>query len=143
MKFVALLLIAILPIQWEPDFDTAKKMAKEKNELILLSFSGSDWCGPCILFRRDYLESQAFSDYAKDNIVLVNADFPRKSKNQLPAETVKRNNALAEVYNKQGDFPLTLILDANGKVLKAWSGKPRETPEEWIAEVKALKAAHQ
>jgi thiol-disulfide isomerase/thioredoxin len=53
MKFLIVLALAILPIQWEPDFENAKKTAKEKHELILLNFSGSDWCGPCIMMRRE------------------------------------------------------------------------------------------
>eukprot|EP01137_Pigoraptor_chileana_P023006 Opistho-2@88634 len=108
MKIVALLMLFILPIQWEPSFENAKKTAKEKHELILLNFSGSDWCGPCIVTRRDYLESEVFTKMANDNLVLVNADFPRKKKNIPSADVVKRNEALAERYNKKGDFPCTL-----------------------------------
>lgn len=135
---LCLLLVVSVSVQWEPDFESAKKIAREKNERILLNFSGSDWCGPCIAFRKDYLESEAFGQYAKDHLVLVNADFPRKSKNQLSPEMTKRNAALADVYNKQGNFPFTLVLDADGKVLKTWSGKPTQPLEEWIAELRKL-----
>lgn len=138
MKLITLLLIMVIPIQWEPSFENAKKIAKEKHELILLNFSGSDWCGPCIVTRRDYLESEVFTKLATDNLVLVNADFPRKKKNIGTPETVKRNEALAEKYNKQGAFPLTLLLNADGKVLKTWNGKPETTPEQWTAEIKAI-----
>lgn len=139
MKVIALFfLLTMLPINWEPDFNKAKIIAKEKHELILLNFSGSDWCGPCILLRRDYLESEAFTNMANENLVLVNADFPRKKKNIGTVEQVKRNEDLAEQYNKEGSFPLTLLLDADGKVLKTWHGKPETTPEEWTAEIKAI-----
>ncbi|WP_348824886.1 thioredoxin family protein [Flavobacterium aestuarii] len=139
MKLIMMLwLLAVIPIQWEPDFNNAKKIAKEKNELILLNFSGSDWCGYCIVLRRDYLESQAFTDMAKENLVLVNADFPRKQKNIGTPEQVKRNEALAEIYNREGNFPLTLLLNADGKVLKTWHGKPEITPEQWTEEIKAI-----
>lgn len=139
MKVITIILfLAIFPTQWEPDFTNAKKTAKEKNELILLNFSGSDWCGPCIMLRRDYLESQIFTDMAKENLVLVNADFPRKKKNIGTEEQVKRNEDLAEIYNKDGNFPLTLLLDADGKVLKTWHGKPETTAEKWTAEIKAI-----
>lgn len=138
MKLVALMMLFIIPIQWEPSFENAKKTAKEKHELILLNFSGSDWCGPCIVTRRDYLESDVFTKMANENLVLVNADFPRKKKNIGTPEMVKRNEALAERYNKKGDFPLTLLLNAEGKVLKSWSGKPEVSPEQWTAEIKAI-----
>ncbi|AWI25255.1 thioredoxin family protein [Flavobacterium pallidum] len=140
--FVLLSLLLALPLQWEPDFENAKKSAKENHQLILLNFSGSDWCGPCMVTKKDYFENEAFLAMAKTSLVLVNADFPRKKKNIPSAEIVKRNEALAEKYNKQGMFPFTLLLDADGKVLKTWSGKPETPPEEWTAEIKAICAAH-
>ena len=143
MKLAALLFLFFLPLQWEPSFDNAKKTAKEKHELILLNFSGSDWCGPCIMMRRDYLESDLFAKMAADHLVLVNADFPRKKKNVGTAEQIKRNEALAEQYNKNGIFPLTLLLDENGKVLKSWQGKPEVGVEKWVQELQILCAAHQ
>ena len=137
MKAILFLLIFLLPIQWEPNFDTAKKTAKEQNKLILLNFSGADWCVPCILLRKDFLESEEFANFANDNLVLVNADFPRKKKNKGTAEQVKRNELLAEQYNTNGTFPLTLVLNADGKVLKSWQGKPEMSLESWIEELKA------
>jgi len=142
MKLIALILLFTVTAQWEPDFENAKKIAREKHELILLNFSGSDWCGPCIMLRKDYIDSDVFQDMAKGNLVLVNADFPRKKKNQLSAEQIKRNEALAEKYNKQGQFPLTLLLDADGKVLKTWTGKPEVSVEKWVQEIKAICAAN-
>jgi len=138
MKLIALLLLFALSIQWEPSFDNAKKTAKEKHELILLNFSGSDWCVPCIGLRKEYLESDTFTKMANDNLVLVNADFPRKKKNQADAGMIKRNEALAEIYNKQGIFPLTLLLNADGKVIRSWQGKPAVSVEKWTQEIKAL-----
>jgi thiol-disulfide isomerase/thioredoxin len=138
MKLILSLFILFLPIQWEPSFENAKKIAREKHELILLNFSGSDWCGPCIITRKEYLESEVFTKMANENLVLVNADFPRKKKNIGSAELVKRNEALAEQYNKQGAFPFTLLLNADGKVLKTWNGKPEVSPEKWTAEIKAI-----
>lgn len=141
MKLITIfLLLGILPgtIKWETDFDTAKKTAREQHRLILLNFSGSDWCGPCILTRRDYLENPDFTEMADQKLVLVNADFPRKKKNIPSADQVKRNEALAEIYNKEGSFPLTLLLDTEGKVIKIWHGKPESSPEQWTAEIKSL-----
>lgn len=138
MKFIAILLLLIIPSRWEPNFETAKKTAKEKNELILLNFSGSDWCVPCILLHRDYFENPIFTEMADKNLVLVNADFPRKKKNIPSDEIVKRNEALAEKYNKEGSFPLTLLLNADGKVIKSWRGKPEVSVEEWTKEIKNI-----
>lgn len=139
MKLISLLFIlAVLPINWEPDFNTAKKNAAQDHKLILLNFSGSDWCGPCIVLRRDYLENNAFTQMADKKLILVNADFPRKKKNTGTPEQVKRNEGLAEIYNKEGSFPLTLLLDSQGKVIKTWHGKPDITPEQWTDEIKTI-----
>jgi len=138
MKSLLLSLLFLLPIQWEPNFENAKKTAKEKNQLILLNFSGSDWCAPCILLKREFLENETFTAFAQERLVLVNADFPRKKKNQGSPEFIKRNEALAEQYNKEGIFPLTLLLNADGKVLKTWRGKPEVSVAQWTAEIKAV-----
>lgn len=138
MKLLALLLLVIMPMQWETDFETAKKTAKDKHQLILLNFSGSDWCGPCIATRKEYFENEDFLKMANGNLVMLNADFPRRKKNQLSPEQTKKNDALAEMYNKGGHFPYTLLLDANGKVIKTWDGKPTVTVEKWTKEIKSL-----
>lgn len=87
MKLLIPLFLLCSVIQWEPNFENAKKTAKENHKLILLNFSGSDWCGPCILTRRDYLESDVFTMMADQNLILVNADFPRKKKKHRHAGT--------------------------------------------------------
>jgi thioredoxin-related protein len=110
--FIAFILLA-LPISGNPILKTPKT-AKEKHELILLNFS-IRLVYSCILFRRDYLENEAFGQMAADHLVLVNADFPRKKKNTGSPDVVARNKALAEIYNKEGSFPLTLLLDADGR----------------------------
>ncbi len=138
MKLFIAILIVLLPSQWEPNFENAKKIAKENHKIILLNFSGSDWCAPCILLRRDYLENETFTKMADENLVMVNADFPRKKKNLGTPEMIQRNETLAEQYNKDGNFPLTLLLDANGKVLKKWVGKPDLSVEKWTQEIKAV-----
>lgn len=138
MKALTLLLIFIIPIQWEPNFEQAKKLAKDKNELILLNFSGSDWCVPCIGLHKEYLETELFTEFSSKNLILVNADFPRRKKNLTPTEQTKRNEALAEIYNPNGIFPLTLLITADGKVVKSWEGKPKVSVEKWIEEIQVI-----
>ena len=68
---------------WETDFKKAKQSAQSEHKLILLNFSGSDWCGPCIRMHKEIFEGNAFTQYAGENLVLVNADFPRLKKHEL------------------------------------------------------------
>ena len=124
--------------KWQPDFETAKKVALEKHELILLNFSGSDWCGPCMLLRKEIFESDVFSKMADTSLVMINVDFPRNKKNQLDEKTSRQNDALADKYNPDGNFPFTLLLDANGKILKSWVGLPNESAEEFADEISSI-----
>jgi thioredoxin-related protein len=126
---------------WQTDFENAKKIAKEKDRLILLNFSGSDWCGPCIRLHKEVFGSDAFITMADSSLVLYDADFPRNKKNQLPKDQQKRNDALADQYNPQGKFPFTLLLTAEGKVVKTWDGYQGNRPL-FIEQIKSVCDAH-
>jgi hypothetical protein len=128
-------------IQWQNDFETAQKIAKEKHGLILLNFSGSDWCGPCMRLKKEILDNAAFTKMADTSLVLVDADFPRKKKNQLDPATQKQNNALADKYNPDGKFPFTLLLDADGKIRKTWDGFPSKNAQEFANDIAAICSA--
>jgi thioredoxin-related protein len=127
---------------WFGDFNKAQIEAAAAHKLILVNFSGSDWCGPCIRLRKEILESEKFNDFAMDHLVLVRADFPRQKKNQLSKEQVKLNETLANKYNPDGKFPFTLLVDEHGKVLKEWDGYPDETPDRFIDQIKPFANAN-
>jgi thioredoxin-related protein len=128
---------------WHTDMQEAKALAQKEHRHILLNFSGSDWCGPCILLRKDILDAPDFSTLADTSLVLVNADFPRMKKNQLSKEQQALNDQLADRYNAKGQFPLTLLLTADGRILRQWEGNPGIKPAEFTALVKAAIDADQ
>ncbi len=121
---------------WGTNFDKAKQQAATEHKFIVLNFSGSDWCGPCIRLHKEILDGDAFLAYADKNLVLVNADFPRQKKNQLAKAQQQQNDKLADRYNSKGDFPLTVLLNADGKLLKQWEGYPKMSIDEFIADIK-------
>ncbi len=139
LLFIISCFVAMSFTRGQPDFDTAKQIAKDKHELILLNFSGSDWCGPCIRMRKEIFDNESFLKMADSSLVLVNADFPRSKKNQLSDDAKKQNNALADKYNADGKFPLTLLLDADGNILKAWDGFPDEDAAQFAAEINNIR----
>lgn len=102
---------------WKLDFDEAKQLANEENKNIIIVFSGSDWCAPCIKLDRNVWQSEAFKKVADENWIIVKADFPRKKANQLGDAQMTKNRKMAEKYNIEGSFPLVVILDKSGKVL--------------------------
>ena len=132
---VALFMIAITTPEWLVDFDAAKHDAKQNNKWILLNFSGSDWCAPCIKLKKDVFDKPEFGEYAAQHLVLVRADFPRHKKNKLSDKQTAHNEGLAEKYNPQGKFPLTLLLDAEGTVIKTWDGFNGDSPDEFIKQL--------
>jgi hypothetical protein len=120
---------------WHYNLDEARQLANQQHKHILLNFSGSDWCGPCITLRKEILDDPIFLQMADTSLILVNADFPRNKKNQLSKQQQALNDAMADKYNAQGKFPLTLLLDAKGAILKTWEGMPNEKPAEFASEV--------
>lgn len=115
--------------EWQYNFDEAKKTATAEDKTIIVVFSGSDWCAPCIKLDRNVWQSEAFKKEAS-NWVLVKADFPRKKANVLSKEQTEHNRKLADKYNLEGSFPLVVIMDKNGKVI-AKMGFKNVSPEEY------------
>lgn len=124
---------------WQTNIDQAKALAAKENRKIILVFQGSDWCAPCIKLEREIWNTDEFNDYAKDHFVMLQADFPRKKSNRLPAELQEHNNKLAERYNKNGYFPFVLVLDKEGKVLGE-TGYKKISPSEYIDLLESFKS---
>jgi len=121
---------------WLTNIEQAKKTAQNKHKPIFLVFEGSDWCAPCKKLERNILSTPEFKAFAKEHLVLLKADFPRRKKNRLPVAQQKHNNALAEQYNPEGVFPTVIILDAQGNVLGRTGYLRHKTPEFYINWIK-------
>jgi len=99
-------------LEWRTDYKQAQQEAKTNNRLLLVDFTGSDWCGWCIKLDREVFSKAEFKDYASKNLVLMEVDFPR-AKAQT-AGLKKQNQELAQQYQIQG-FPTIVVLDGDGK----------------------------
>lgn len=114
--------------EWLTSKAEALSRAEKTGQPIILLFSGSDWCAPCVRLKKEVLRSPAFIDFSKD-FVLLNADFPRK--NTKDKELVKQNEALAETFNPKGIFPLVVLMDSDGNRLGSMR-YGNEQPKEFI-----------
>jgi len=123
-------------VKWYTNIDTVKTIAKAQNKIILMDFTGSDWCANCIRLERTLFTTEEFAKYANENLVLLKLDFPSKKKNTLSSEQVKHNEQLAEKYNKAGAFPTVLFLDADEKVLGKLK-QPQNSVDDYIKSIKA------
>src|SRR5687767_6717334 len=94
--------IAFAATGWDDDYEKALAKAKAENKMVLLDFTGSDWCGWCIKLDKEVFSKKEFKDYAKENLVLVEVDFPQ-GKNQ--SKKLKEQNAkLKQEFGVRG-FP--------------------------------------
>lgn len=104
-------------LNWLGNLEEAQRIAQEREQSILLVFSGSDWCRPCMKLDKELFSTSAFETYAQEHFVLVKADFPRSKKHRLPKEQQSYNAQLADQYNPGGNFPFLLVLSQAGEVI--------------------------
>ena len=119
---------------WLTSYEQAEQKAKADNKLLLLDFTGSDWCGWCIKIDREIFSKPAFKEYASKNLVLLEIDFPMRR--QVPAAVKAQNNKLAAKYEIQG-FPTIIVLNGQGKKV-AELGYVEGGPAAFIAELEKI-----
>ena len=117
---------------WQTNYAKALETAKGQNKRILLDFTGSDWCGPCIELRKRVFTKPEFRAYADKNLVLVEIDYPQRK--QQSAELKAQNEKLSKQYGiEEKGFPTVMVLDPAGKVTREMTGYDGETPAAFIA----------
>jgi thioredoxin-related protein len=122
-------------LQWLTDLPKAQAQAKAENKLVMLDFTGSDWCGWCIKLHREVFSKPEFAEYAEKSLVLVEVDFPRTKKQ---SDTLKKaNQALQDKYKIEG-YPTIIILDGAGKQV-GQLGYQAGGPKPFIAELDKMK----
>jgi len=120
---------------WLTNLDEAQKTASAEKKLLLMDFTGSDWCGWCIMLDKEVFSKPEFKEYASKNLVLLELDFPRMKK--MPPEVTAQNEKLAMKFGIQG-FPTVVVFDSSGKPLGAL-GYQAGGPQAFIAELEKLK----
>jgi protein disulfide-isomerase len=126
-------------VGWLDDYHKAQEEAKASHKLLLLNFTGSDWCGWCIRLDQDVFSQSDFKDFASKNLVLLELDFPRPGGPRAQAqraELQKQNFELARQYNVYG-FPTLIVLDGNGQ--KLWRRDGYVPGAELIAQLEKLR----
>lgn len=96
---------------WFTDFQAAKDRARQENKMLLVDFTGSDWCGWCIRLRGEVFDQPEFAAYAAQNLVLLEVDFPKRK--SLSESQLSANKALAQQYQIQG-YPTLVVLNSRG-----------------------------
>ncbi len=112
--------VFVSKLHWLTNLEEAKKQANKENKNIILFFTGSDWCAPCIALKDDYFNTPAFEDNA-DKFVLLLIDYPRR-KDIISPEQMKYNRTIIDKYNKSKSFPKVVMVSKGGRELGKISG---------------------
>ena len=99
-------------ITWHTDMNKAMEVSKKSKKPLFLFFTGSDWCGWCIRLQKEVFKTPEFEKWAKDNVVLVELDFPRRK--QLAPELQKQNMELQQNFQVMG-YPTVWFVNASKK----------------------------
>ncbi len=140
---IALFLAIGLPsgsaFEWRTDLPAAAADASTGQKLLLLNFSGSDWCGWCKRLDSEVFSQDAFQEYAKDHLVPVLVDFPR-GKPQDDALKA-RNEKLMRHFKVEG-FPTLLLFNSKGELIGQLGYQPGG-PEAFIQAIQRAAARYQ
>lgn len=112
---------------WYTDWDKASAASKKSGKPILVDFTGSDWCHWCIKLKEEVFDTSAFQTWAKENVVLLEIDFPRGTPQSKDIKA--KNTALAKKYQVQG-FPTVIFANADGDTLGRY-GYDKGGPSNW------------
>ena len=129
------LLVRAAEGEWLTDLPKAQAKAKAEKKMVLIDFTGSDWCPPCKALSKNVLTSKEFIEFASKNLVLVELDFPNR---KPQAEALKKANAaLSEKFKIEG-YPTVIVLDSAGKELFKEVGYGGTTAKDYIAKLQKL-----
>jgi protein disulfide-isomerase len=117
---------------WRSDYSGALRQAQSENKMVLLDFTGSDWCPWCIKFDHDVLATPKFAAYAGQNLELVKVDFPRHT--PLAADQQRANDALARQFGVDG-YPTYVLLNSAGQEIGRQVGYLDGGPNAFVAEL--------
>ncbi len=117
---------------WGADVSAALNRARSENKMVLLDFTGSDWCGWCIKFDKDVLSTDKFAGYAKSKLVLVTLDFPSHIKQD--AALKQANQELKKRFGVNG-FPTFVLLNPAGREVGRQVGYLKGGPDAFIGKL--------
>jgi thioredoxin-related protein len=104
-----------LDLNWQSNFEVAKKMATQHEKMILIYFTGSDWSSACKNLNKDFFYTEKFKTIAAANLILVRIDSPRRP-NLISELQASYNTKLSKKYG-QKVYPTMILANANGDEL--------------------------
>jgi len=99
-------------LAWESNITKAMAVSKKTHKPMLLFFTGSDWCGWCVRLQKEVFNTPEFAKWAKQNVILVELDFPRRTPQS--DEIKKQNSELQQAFQIQG-YPTICFVNGTSK----------------------------
>ena len=96
-------------LTWHTDVSKATDISIKENKPMFLFFTGSDWCGWCIRLQKEVFNTPEFIKWAKESVVLVELDFPRKNEQ---TDAVKMQNAQLQQQLQVRGYPTVWFVSA-------------------------------
>jgi thioredoxin-related protein len=94
-----------------------------------------------MLLKKKVFDTKEFRHFAGENLVIAMFDFPAQDRNKLNAEQIKHNEKMAERYNPKGNFPLVVLVSAQGEKITKFAGYKNESETRYVAKLQeAIKA---
>ena len=124
---------------WETNYEKAIAIADNEGKHILIDFTGSDWCPPCIKMKKDIFDKQTFKNYTGDKLVLIELDFPRKKK--MDKSISEQNDQLLKKYAVRA-FPTIILLNPDGKEITRHVGYKAGGVENYLRYIESNIASH-
>jgi thioredoxin-related protein len=118
---------------WTQDYAAATNAAAASGKPVFLDFTGSDWCGWCMLMEEKVFSKPEWKEWAATNVYLVTLDFPR-DKSKVPEEFQARNRELSKAFGVRG-YPTYIVLDAQGKKLGQLGADRNAKPAKFIRQL--------
>ena len=111
------------------DVDAALAKAKKEKKPVMVEFTGSDWCPPCIMMHKKVFSKKAFTDGASKKYILVKIDIPKADK-----ALYKKNQKVLKKYKVSG-VPTVLLFGDNGKEFSRFSASQFPTVKGFLAQL--------
>ncbi|MBN8459660.1 MAG: thioredoxin family protein [Verrucomicrobia bacterium] len=111
---------------WSEDLDKALETAKKEKKSVLVEFTGSDWCPPCKMMRKEVFSKEEFVKAASKNFILVEIDMPKGDQ-----ETAKKNEPTVKKYKVDG-FPTVILLHPDGKEFARFYASEHPKTEDFL-----------
>ena len=126
-----------VPKGWTEDFEAARQQAAKEGKFVLLAFSGSDWCGPCMALEKEVLSQRKYMGRLTKKYVPVMMSVPRDN-STLSKLAASQNDVLKERYGIRAFPTIVVVNPLDGEEVKRHSGYRSNDPNGYLKQLDGM-----